>query len=221
MKWLTMFFTTSIGRKQLMALTGVAMSGFLIAHLSGNLLLYVGGESEFGQQFNKYAEFLESQWWLIPAELGLIAIFLLHVGLAIKLSLESKAARANSYAQKNASDATMASRTMLYSGLILFLFIVIHLVDFKYGTRHPTDGLAGLVRDKLANPVYAIGYTLAMVILNFHLMHGVRSAFQTFGLNHPKYNDLVRKVCLGTAILLSAGFASIPMWFLITQGGQS
>lgn len=221
MKWLTMFFNTSIGRKQLMALTGIGLSGFLIMHLSGNLLLYVGGASGFGVKFNQYAAFLESQWWLIPAELGLVAIFLLHVGLAIKLSAESRIARAGTYQRKDASDATLASRTMLYSGLILLLFLIVHLIEFKYGERHPEDGLAGLVRDKFSNPVYALSYVVCMVVLNFHLMHGIRSAFQTFGLNHPKYNDLVKKLCLGFAIALSVGFASIPIWFLISQGGQS
>lgn len=220
MKWLTLFFTTSLGRKQLMALTGLGLSGFLITHLFGNLLLYAGGGSHFGEKFNKYAEFLESQTWLIPAEIGLLAMFLLHVGLAIKLSFESRAARPVGYAQKNASDANLASRTMLYSGLLIFIFLVVHLIEFKYGERHPQDGLAGLVRDSFTNPIHSILYILAMVLVSFHLVHGLRSAFQTFGWNHPKYTPLVKKICLIFAIGLGIGFASIPVWFLMTQGGQ-
>jgi len=219
MKWLSMFFNTSIGRKQLMALTGLGMSGFLIVHLSGNLLLYVGAESSFGIKFNEYAAFLESQWWLIPAEIGLILVYLLHVGLAIKLALESRAARPDKYSRKQASDASLASRTMIYSGLLIFIFLIVHLLDFKFGDR-PDGSLAGLVLEEFTEPGHVILYTVCMVVLCFHLMHGVRSAFQTFGWNHPKYMPLVEKLSLAFAILLSAGFASIPIWFYITQGGQ-
>lgn len=221
MKWLTMFFTTSIGRKQLMAITGLGLSGFLIVHLSGNLLLFVDSASAFGVKFNEYAAFLHKQPWLIPSEIGLLVMFLLHVGLAIKLSAESRAARPGGYSKKHASDATIASRTMLFSGLLVFVFLVFHLIHFKYGEKPADDGLAGLVRDSFYDPVQALAYVACMVVLCFHLMHGISSAFQTFGWNHPKYTPLVKKACLTLAVLISAGFASIPLWFLLFQGGQS
>lgn len=221
MKWLTMFFTTSIGRKQLMAITGLGLSGFLVVHLTGNLLLFVEAESAFGVKFNEYAAFLHKQPWLIPSEIGLLVMFFVHVGLAIKLTRESGAARPGGYSKKSASDATLASRSMIYTGVLVFVFLIFHLIAFKFGEKHPEDGLAGLVRDSFQNPAYSLAYVACMVVLGLHLVHGLSSAFQTFGWNHPKYTPLVKKACMLFAILLCAAFASIPLWFLLTQGGQS
>ena len=216
MTWLLDFFKTSIGRKQLLALSGLAMGGFLITHLSGNLLLFADRD---GTLFNDYAAFLTSQWWLIPAEFGLIAVYLLHLALASVLTLENRLARPDHYRVKDSSDASLASRTMILSGLLTFIFIGIHLLDFKFGDYSGENGLAGLVKRKLASPFYGTFYIAFLIVLAIHLGHGIQSTFQSFGLNHRSYTPAIKKICLVLAIGLCAGFASIPVWLMLTKGG--
>jgi succinate dehydrogenase / fumarate reductase cytochrome b subunit len=200
-----------------MALTGIAMGLFLVAHLSGNLLLFA---DETGAKFNHYAEFLESQFWLIPSEIGLVVIFLLHVYLAITLSIENRRARgATGYGRKAASDTSFASRSMIISGLIILVFLIIHLIDFKFGERGD-GGLAGLVKGKLSSPLYSGFYIFAVAVLAFHLFHGFQSFFQTLGLRRPDYTPRVNFLCILLAIGLSVGFACIPIWLLLTNGGR-
>lgn len=215
MSWLSNFITTSVGRKQLMAVTGLMLSGFLVTHLSGNMLLFLRDD---GESFNAYAAWLTSQFWLVPAEIGLVAVFLLHMFLAWTLTRMNRKARGLEYQYKEASGATLASRTMILSGVLILVFIVIHLVNFKYADHHGTGGLYGVVVGKLAQPSYSLYYMACMVILAFHIGHGIQSVFQTFGIFHPKHTPLIKKLCLLLAIVLSVGFASIPLWFLVTQG---
>jgi len=214
MTWLSNFLRSSVGRKQLMALTGLALAGFLIVHLSGNLLLFSGE-----QAFNGYAEFVTSQALLPVARIGLIAIFLLHIGLAIQLTVQNRAARGSRYHYKDASEATVASRTMIFSGMLTLIYVIIHLLDFTLADQSGAQGLYGLVIAKFTNPAYVSLYVVSMIILAAHLVHGIQSTFQSFGLNHAKHTPMLKKLLMLLAIVISAGFASIPIILMITKGG--
>ena len=214
MTWLSNFLRSSVGRKQLMALTGLAMAGFLIVHLSGNLLLFSGE-----QAFNGYAEFVTSQALLPVARIGLIALFLFHIGLAIQLTMENRAARGSRYHHKDASEASLASRTMIISGVLILIYVIIHLLDFTLADQSGEQGLYGLVIAKFSNGIYVTIYVIAMVILAAHLIHGIQSTFQSFGLNHAKHTPILKKLLMLFAIAISMGFASIPIILMITKGG--
>ena len=213
---LSRFLSSSIGQKQLMAITGLIWTGFLIGHLSGNFLLFAGAE-----KFNAYAEFVSSQVWLIPGELFLVGVLVTHMFLAIRLTTRNRAARASTYVAKSASDATLASRTMIFSGLLVFIFLVLHLIHFKYGGyQDHVDGLYGLVMERFSQPWFSIMYVLFMVVLGFHLVHAIQSVIQTFGWNHPVYMRSIKVICVALALILTIGFSSLPLWaWLIEKGG--
>ena len=218
MKWLTNFFNTSVGRKQLMALTGLMLGGFLVIHLSGNFLLLVG---DGGVLFNGYAEWISGQFWINPARAGLLLTLIIHMYLAFKLSAQNRKARRNRYYFKDASDATLASRTMLLSGSLIFGFLIIHLFNFTWADASGPQGLYGVVLGKFTHPIWSGFYMLCMVILLFHLVHAIQSVFQTFGLNHPNHMPNIKKLCILIAIGLALGFFSIPLWLLISKGGAA
>ena len=211
------FLDSSIGKKIMVALAGLLLCGFLITHLAGNLFLFVGAAS-----FNRYAQFLESQALLPLAEGGLLVLFLIHIALSIRARFINAAARPIGY-QVNADKGarTAGSRTMAIGGSLLLLFIIIHVATIKYmvgGAKGPTlyDHVAGW----FANPLYAGFYVLAMIALGLHLSHGVQSAFQTLGVNHPRYTPLIKKLGLAFAIAITLGFASMPIYFCIVGGAK-
>lgn len=210
------FFSTSIGQKQLMAVTGLVWLGFLVGHLSGNFLLLAGPET-----FNAYAEFLSNHPLLIPVEIFMLTVLLAHVFLAIRITVQNRAARGSSYQFKQASGATLASRSMIFSGLVVFFFLVIHLINFKYGGYEDHElKLYGLVMDQFAQPEFAVMYILFMVVLGAHLIHAIQSVFQTFGWNHPAYTPALKNLGYALALILAGGFAALPLWaWLIFEGG--
>ncbi|PIE02457.1 MAG: hypothetical protein CSA81_07270 [Acidobacteria bacterium] len=211
MKWFLAFFKTSIGKKQLMAITGLFLSIFIIVHLVGNFTLFMGAET-----FNEYAKFYaDHPKLLLVAEAGLVTIFLVHILLAFNLTLENKAARPQSYAKKDASDATLASRTMIYSGAIVLVFLVWHLIVFKFGPHHTHPrGLYGVVSEAFQIPWIGSVSVIAMLLLGFHLNHGIQSVIQTFGVEQPKLTPLVNLVGLVLSLFIGIGFAIIPLFFL-------
>jgi succinate dehydrogenase / fumarate reductase cytochrome b subunit len=211
------FLDSSIGKKMMVALAGLLLCGFLITHLAGNLFLFVGAAS-----FNRYAQFLESQALLPLAEGGLFVLFLVHIALSIRARFANAAARPIGYqvtADKGAR--TAGSRTMAIGGSLLLLFVIIHVATIKYqvgGAKGPTlyDHVAGW----FANPLYAGFYVLAMIALGLHLSHGVQSAFQTLGINHPRYTPLIKKLGLAFAVVMALAFASMPIYFCIVGGAK-
>lgn len=206
---------SSILKKTVMALTGLALVGFLVAHLSGNFLLFAGAP-----KFNAYAEFLEHQGGLlIAAEVGLLAIFLLHIYSAIRMTLENKAARPVPYETKQSGGtSTFASRTMMISGAIVLLFVIIHVKMFKFSDHENVDGkLYGLVMEAFANPVIALAYMAAMVVLGLHLSHGFSSAFQTLGLTKPGWAKCYKKAGLVVGWLIAFGFFTMPLYGLVVK----
>jgi succinate dehydrogenase / fumarate reductase cytochrome b subunit len=204
------FLESSIGKKIMVAAAGFLLCGFLIAHLAGNLLMFVGGET-----FNRYAEALEHNPLLPLAELGLVALFLAHIVLSLRATLANRAARPEGYqVYKGKGARTAGSRTMAVTGLLILSFVVVHVATFKYnlgGVKGPD--LFNHVLGWFANPLYAAFYVLAVAGVGLHLSHGVQSAIQTFGLSHPRYTPLLKKAGLAFAVLMFLGFASLPVYF--------
>jgi succinate dehydrogenase / fumarate reductase cytochrome b subunit len=211
------FLDSSIGKKIMVALAGLLLCGFLITHLAGNLLLFVGGPA-----FNRYAAFLESQALLPLAEGGLLVLFLIHIALSARARLADMAARPVAYeVYKGKGARTPGSRTMALTGSLVLLFLVIHVATIKYrvgGDKGPD--LYAHVTGWFKNPLYAGFYVLALIGIGLHLSHGVQSAFQTLGLNHPRYTPWIRKLGLAFAIILALAFMSMPIYFFFHGGAQ-
>lgn len=207
---------SSIVKKQVMGVTGLLLCGFLIGHLAGNLLIYVGPEA-----FNKYAHTLTSNPLIYGAEAGLIALFFSHLFLAGTLTLENKTARPVNYYVRmpTGRGSTLASSTMPYTGAVVLVFVVLHILQFKYGAYYSTtyDGvemrdLYKLVLEHFQSPIAVIWYIVSMICITFHLWHGAWSAFQSIGFGHPRYTPLLRVAAKGLALLLGVGFSSFPIY---------
>jgi succinate dehydrogenase / fumarate reductase cytochrome b subunit len=207
---------TSVGTKLLLGLTGLALVGFLIFHLAGNLLLFWGPE-----KYNEHAHALISNPLVIPAELGLLALFLLH---AVKAGLNfvgNRAARPRGYALKKwaggSSRKTLSSTTMIVSGVVVAVFVVLHLITFKYGPYYasPEPGVRDLYRllvEVFQSPGYVVVYVICMLIVGMHLRHGIGSAIQSLGLMPAGLTRAVLTAGAVTAVLIAAGFMLIPIW---------
>lgn len=213
MSWLQKFWQSSIGGKVTMAITGVLLFVFLIGHLLGNLQLLLGREA-----INHYAEFLHSKPALVwTARIGLLVIFTAHVLTGIRLSLQNKAARPVPYAREDTVTASWASRSMLLTGLTTAAFLIYHLLHFTVGALVHTgyfqlkeDGpnhmdVYAMVTQSFANPAIAIAYIAFMVLLFFHLSHGIQSFAQTLGFHHGRYTPLVKKLSFVCAALIAGG----------------
>jgi succinate dehydrogenase / fumarate reductase cytochrome b subunit len=209
-------FGTSVGTKLLIALTGLALVGFLVFHLVGNLLVFFGPEA-----YNEHAHALISNPLVIPAELGLIAIFLLHAIKAVLNFIHNRAARPSGYEVKKwaggPSRKSWASTTMIVSGLIVFLFVPMHLATFKYGPYYasPEAGVRDLYRlliEVFQSPGYVAFYVIAMTIVGLHLRHGVSSSLQSLGLIPASWTRAFLGVCLAVALAVGAGFVLIPIY---------
>jgi len=216
------FFSSTVGSKLLVAVTGISLVGFLLAHLAGNLIVYLGPEA-----FNEYSHKLISNPLVYPAEAGLVLLFLLHAWKTIQLTLRSHKARSVAYEHKrragHTSRKSVASTTMIWSGLFLLLFVPIHVRTFKYGPHYIAAGagvrdLYRLVIEIFSKPGYVAFYVIGMAIIGFHLWHGVSSAFQTMGADTPRFTPVMRKIGWTTAVVIAAGFISIPLWVFFAGG---
>ena len=201
---------TTVARKVIMALTGVVLTGFVLIHMIGNLLLYQGPEA-----LNHYGELLQSKPPLVwTARLVLLACVALHIWAATTLTLANWAARPVGYRKTAYEASTYASRTMRWGGPLLLLFIVYHLLHFTVGSVHP-DFVRGDVYHNVIigfqNPLVAFFYALSMVALSLHLFHGVESMLQTLGLSHPKYNGLRKVIGVAYAAVVAVGNLSFPL----------
>ena len=196
-------FSSPIGKKMGMALPGLILYGFLIGHLLGNLLLLKG---DGGQTFNAYSEYLINHPLLIPAELFLVIVFLLHIYLAISVTRDNHRARPTGYqTTRSAGGRSFASHTMIYSGAVILIFLVLHLKTFKYSEK--TGTLYELVSSTFQQTGYTLWYLIAMIILGAHLWHAFQSALQTLSIRSEKIKFLGLVLCLGLAI----GFGSLPL----------
>lgn len=222
MGWLTRSLSTSIGKKIIMAVTGLMLISFLFVHLVNNLLLFVSPEI-----FNSNVENLESIKPLIRVvEVILALIFFFHIYNAVKLWWENRKANPKKYAiNANSENSSIYSRTTVWTGSIIFIFLAVHLStfwrEFNFGEHLASDPYPyySIVADAFANPFVAGLYLIAMIILGFHLNHGFQSSFQTFGWNHNKYFPIIKILGSAAAIFYAVGFASIPIYFFVISIG--
>ena len=197
-------FSSSIGSKYLIALSGLSLGVFLILHFIGNLMVFVSADS-----FNHYGDKLIHNPLLIPAELGLVALFLLHVGKAIALVMNAQHARPARYAVKRRA------------GAFLFVFVLLHLATFKYGPHYDSvrqPGVRDLYRlmvEVFSRPGWVAFYVIGMVIVGFHLWHAVSSAFQSLGVDPPGWVQPIRAAGWTLAVIIAGGFLIIPVWIFL------
>lgn len=212
---------SSVGHKWIVGLTGAGLILFVIGHLAGNLLLYAGLGS-----YNEYAHALHANENLLHViEIGLLITFGLHILLAIRVSREHRRARPKGYVQhrsKQGRSKVYAANIMIYSGLIVLGFILLHLADLRFNLRHPVPaGVEPATHTLLVlqDPISMSVYFLGSLFLAYHLWHAVQSVFQTYGLNHSRYTPFIKKVGIILAIILGMGFASFPVWGLLLKLG--
>jgi succinate dehydrogenase / fumarate reductase cytochrome b subunit len=220
MGWILKFANSSIGKKFVMAVTGLSLILFLMVHLAGNLTLYISEET-----FNSYVSTLDIVKPLIRVvEVILALVFIFHIYNGAKLWFENKRANPIKYKVNASSEnSTLSSRTMIISGSIVFIFLVTHLSTlwyaFNFGSHGADQSYYNIVMEWFNYPVYVLFYVIAMVLLGFHLNHGFQSAFQTFGWTHKKYTPAIEKIGALFAIVMAVGFASIPIYFFISSLG--
>ncbi len=199
---------SSIGRKLVMSLTGFLLVLFVLAHLAGNLTLFADGD---GSAFDGYAEGLEKNPLLPVAEIGLALLFLAHIAMGIRTALANREARPARYKELAPHGRrTLASVTMLVTGLMILVFLGVHLTDFRLASRAP-QGLAHMVVERLSTPLGAGIYLLGVAALGLHVWHAFQSAFQSLGLNHPRYRPAIVKAGWALALVLGLGFAAFPV----------
>jgi succinate dehydrogenase / fumarate reductase cytochrome b subunit len=208
-------FDSSVGMKILIGVTGLALVLYLIVHIAGNLMVF-GGPS----LFNKYAYTLEGNPLIPVIEIGLLLIFLVHVYKTVTMFLTNQQARPTRYAMKKRADYTsrksFASSTMIVTGLWLLIFIIIHVKAFRYGTEYPwAEGGRDLYRleiENFANPLIVVFYVLSMLVVGSHLWHGASSAFQSLGLDNPRWTPRIRATGKVLAVVITGGFITIAIW---------
>lgn len=216
-------FSSSLGRKYLMALTGLFLCSFLVIHLIGNVALFTDPV-----QFNEYTRFMSSNPLIRIMEIVLVVGFLTHIIDAILLTKANKAAQPVKYAMDK-KKSTWYSRNMGLTGTIILVFLIIHLQSFWYGYKFgviemTVDSSGAAIKDMYTMVLaafsqwwYAAIYVVGMILLGTHLSHGFQSAFQSMGLRHKKYTPTIQKVGTAFALAMTLGFISFPIYFYIIQ----
>jgi succinate dehydrogenase / fumarate reductase cytochrome b subunit len=232
MKIITHIFESSLGKKYIMAVTGFMLFLFVIAHLVGNLQVFLGPEA-----INRYGHFLQSNYELVwPARIGLLVLVGLHIWSAAKLSVENRAARQIGYASYQPIGSTYASRTMLMSGLIVLAFVIYHLLHFTAEVQYInltgrdfttfTDAehrhdIFKMIVVGFNNGWVSAFYILGMALLCLHLSHGTSSMFQSIGWKNDIYRPVLDKAAQGLAVLIFIGYTSIPIAILLGYGKEA
>ena len=208
MNWITKTLGASIGKKLMMAITGLSFIGFLLAHLAGNLTIYCGKDA-----FNAYAQKLHSLGPLLKiAETGLLVFAIIHFSTGVWLFYQNYNARPQKYAvKKSGGGRSIGSRTMPYTGLFLLVFVILHLTNFTFADKSQTT-IYEIVSKTFANPFYVMFYIIAMAVAAIHVSHGFWSAFQSLGLNHSKYMPLIMVLSIAIAVVVGIGFGFLPIF---------
>lgn len=223
MSGLVRALSSSVGRKLVMGITGLLLSGFLVVHLAGNLFLYVGPEA-----YDGYTHALHQQEGLVKlGEAVLVVLFVVHIFLGVRLTIDNYAARKKRYElSRSKQDERMTylfpDYWMFWSGAVVLGFLILHLWDFTwelrpdivYEGREPYQKAVAILRNPLSCAVYIVG----SVILGVHLGHGFSSAFQSLGINHPRFNGIIKWLGIAFAWVIGIGFVSFPVWALLTSG---
>lgn len=208
MHWLKQTLWSSIGKKLMMAITGLAFCAFLTGHLAGNLTIYAGKAA-----FNSYAAHLHSLGPLITVmELGLAFFALIHIITGLTLFYQNTVARGVRYVvNKRGGGRTIGSATMPYTGVLLLVFVVLHLKNFHFVDKSQTT-IANIVAQTFENPLWVIIYVLAMIVAAVHVSHGFWSAFQTIGANHRKYMPVIMTLSIIFSLIVGIGFGLLPIF---------
>jgi succinate dehydrogenase / fumarate reductase, cytochrome b subunit len=216
------FLKSTVGRKYLMGLTGLVWMGFILSHMAGNMLILVSADA-----YNKYGHAIVSNKLLLyGAESVLVLALIVHVFCAISLTIRNRASKGSRYAMNSNGEkaASVGSRYMAVQGSAILAFIILHLITFKYGTYYEInlDGvlmrdLHRLVVEVFQNPGYVAWYVVALILLLFHVRHGVTSVFQSLGFLERKMQSGIQKMAWGYAIIVIAGFLSQPLYVFLTK----
>jgi len=212
MSWLFDFIRSSVGRKAVMAASGLVLFGFVVAHMIGNLQVYLGRDVLNAYGLSLRALGHGAGLWI--ARLGLLGAVAAHIWSATSLTLQNRAARPVGYRERENLESTYASRTMRWSGVILLLFVVYHLMHFTFGNVHPSFREGDVYHNFIAGfqvPWVSAFYILAMLALGLHLWHGVWSMLQTVGLSHARYNHLRKAFATLITVVVVAGNISFPL----------
>ena len=222
--WALTLYRSTIGKKIIMAVTGLMLVGFVIVHMAGNLQMFIGPA-----KMNGYAAFLKSTGELLwVARLGLLAALVLHVLMAWQLTQIKTKARPVGYERRDPQVSTLASRTMRWGGVLLLVFIVFHILHFTTGTVFPMASrpdamypefseanVYGNVISAFRNPLVSAFYVVAMLFLMLHLFHGAWASVRTLGLSKPSRHPLHRRISTAIALVVWLGFTAIPVAVLL------
>lgn len=210
-----------ITTKLIIGATGILLFAYLILHIAGNLMVFLGPES-----FNTYSHALISNPLVVPVEIGLLVVFLIHLFKAIRMTFQNQSARPARYAKKEwaggASQKSLASSSMILTGLVILIFVPIHVWTFKYGTHYEFgEGMRDLFRTEAENfssPIVVALYVVTMVLVGMHLWHGVPSSFQSLGVSGPRFTPAIRKIGKVSAVVIAGGFIVIAVWVFLVGG---
>jgi len=215
-------FSSSVGTKLLVGVTGLLLVAYMVLHLAGNVLIFLGRDT-----FNEYSHQLISNPLIVPIEIGLLLVFLVHIYKTVTMWMRNKAARPVRYQKKelagHTSRKSLASSTMIASGLIVMLFVTIHVKQFKFGSFYLASG-SDTVRDLyrteievFRNPLWVAFYVIATLLVGLHMRHGISSAFQSLGIDHPRYTRRIVAIGMAVAVVVGGGLALIPIWAYLTH----
>lgn len=209
---------SSIVRKFIMALSGLFLIIFLITHLVINSLTLASSKD----LFNEAAHFMATNPIIYAMQYVLALGFIIHIGMGIKLTIQNKRARSQDYVYNKMSKNTdLSSRSMIVSGALVIVFLALHLRDYFYQMKFVglPEGTTDydLVVNLFTNPYYTAVYVIAFIVLGIHLNHGFKSAFQSMGANHKKYNPLIKIVSTAYSIVIALGFSTIAIFHFINQ----
>jgi len=219
--WFVAFYRTALGKKAVMALTGIFLFGFIFMHMAGNLKIFLGAEA-----FNHYAEFLREMGEpVLPYSVGLwifrvllLGAVIFHFTAATQLTLQNRRARPVAYKRRDAVQMGYAERTMRWSGYLMAAYVIYHLMHLTVGSAHRNFSTVNPYQNVISAfqfwPVAAV-YIVANLLLGMHLYHGLWSLFQTLGCNHPRYNPWRRVFAVTFAIVVTVGFLSVPVAVLL------
>ncbi len=226
MNWITRFLTSSLGQKVIMSLTGIFLILFLVVHMTGNLQLLA---NDGGRSFNVYAEFMSENPFIRVISIGLYAFILLHAIQGIVLYLANRKAKGSTHSTGKVAGATWASKNMALLGILIFAFLCLHMGDFWFKMRFTDqlqmvtyDGHHTAVQDiysrvsaAFQNVWIVIIYLVGVFALAIHLVHGFQSSFQSLGINHKKYTPTINAIGWIYTILITSGFAIMPLYFFL------
>ena len=204
-----------ITTKIIIGVTGILLLAYLILHIAGNLMVFLGRDT-----FNEYSHALISNPLVVPVEIGLLVVFLIHLFKAVGMTFQNQTARPAKYASKEwaggTSQKSVASSSMILTGLAILVFVPIHVWTFKYGAFYDAgDGVRDLWRTEMENfssPIVVALYVVMMVLVGLHLWHGVASSFQSLGLSGPRFSPFIRKLGKVSAVVIGGGFIAITLW---------